>query len=305
MISLRYHAVSIGAVFLALALGVLVGSTGVSDRLLGAVSNERDTLGGKVQQLTAERDTLAAAQRASDEFAKRIGPGAVRGLLNGQTVTLVTAGADAGDRDALVALIKQAGATVTGEVALTAAVGDPSRTDQLRALTAQLLPAGAKLPAASDAGSLAGGLLGGVLLAPNATPDQARGVLSGLAAAGFVRAGDAPARANLALVLTGGSLTGIDAGDAAAVVARLAVALDRAGGGGAVLAGRAGSADATGVIGVARADPSITTVLSTVDDVQTGAGQVSAVLALREQLDGRSGRYGTAVTASDGAAPAA
>lgn len=305
MISLRYHAVSIAAVFLALCLGVLVGSTGVSDRLLGAVSNERDTLGGKVAQLTAERDALTSAQRASDEFAKRIGPGAVRGLLNGQTVTLVTAGADAADRDAVVALIKQAGAAVTGEVALTAAIGDPARADQLRSLTAQLLPAGAKLPAASDTGSLAGGLLGGVLLAPNATPDQARGVLSGLASAGFVRPGDAPARANLALVLTGGSLTGIDAGDAAAVVARFAAALDRSGGGGAVLAGRAGSADATGVIGVARADPSITTVLSTVDDVQTGAGQVSTVLALREQVDGRAGRYGTAVTASDGAAPAA
>lgn len=305
MISLRYHAVSIAAVFLALAIGVVVGSSGVSDRLLGAVSHERDNLGVKIAQLTAERDSLAASQRASDEFARRIGPGAVRGMLTGQTVTLVTAGADSGDRDAVATLIKQAGATVTGEVALTPAVGDPGRVDQLRTLTAQLLPAGAKLPAAADAGTLAGGLLGGVLLAPNATPDQARAVLSGLAAAGFVRPGDPPARANLVLVLTGGALTGIDAADAAAVVARLAAALDRAGGGGAVLAGRAGSAEATGVVGVARADPSIATGLSTVDDVQTGPGQVSAVMALREQLDGRAGRYGTAVTASDGAAPAA
>jgi hypothetical protein len=29
------------------------------------------------------------------------------------------------------------------------------------------------------------------------------------------------------------------------------------------------------------------------------------LLALREQLDGRAGRYGTATTAADGAAPAA
>jgi hypothetical protein len=70
-----------------------------------------------------------------------------------------------------------------------------------------------------------------------------------------------------------------------------------------VLAGRAGSADATGAVGVARADPAITADLSTVDDVQSGSGQVSAVLALREQVDGRSGRYGTAVTAADGVAP--
>ncbi|MGH3569975.1 MAG: copper transporter, partial [Pseudonocardia sp.] len=95
MISLRYHAVSLAAVFLALAVGVLLGSSGVSDRLLGAVSTERDDLGARVQELTAERDVLAAAQRGADGFAMRIGPAAVRGVLAGQPVVLVTAGADA------------------------------------------------------------------------------------------------------------------------------------------------------------------------------------------------------------------
>lgn len=305
MISLRYHAVSIAAVFLALAVGVVLGASGVSDRLLGAVATKADDLGGRVQQLTAERDALAASQRASDEFAQRIGPAAVRGVLQGQTVVLVTSGADPADRSAVVALLGQTGAKVTGEVALTDAVGDPARADQLRLLTAQLLPTGAQLPAASDTGSLAGGLLGGVLLAKaGATPDQARAVLAGLASAGFVAPGDPPAPAALALVLTGGALTGIDAADAAAVTARLAAQLDRAGGG-AVLAGRAGSSDATGAVGVARADPTIAAAMSTVDDLQTGAGQVSTVLALREQVDGRAGQYGTAVTAAGGSAPKA
>ena len=113
-----------------------------------------------------------------------------------------------------------------------------------------------------------------------------------------------PAAANLVVVLTGGALTGVDAGDAAAVTARLAAELDRAGAG-AVLAGRAGSADATGAVGVARADAASTSGLSTVDDVQTGAGRVAAVLAVREQLDGRAGRYGTGPRAADGVAPSA
>jgi outer membrane murein-binding lipoprotein Lpp len=77
MISLRYHAVSIAAVFLALAVGVVLGSAGVSDRLLSAVSTEADDLAAQVQTLRAERDALAAAQRASDEFAQRTGPAAV------------------------------------------------------------------------------------------------------------------------------------------------------------------------------------------------------------------------------------
>jgi hypothetical protein len=72
-----------------------------------------------------------------------------------------------------------------------------------------------------------------------------------------------------------------------------------------VLAGSAGSAESTGAVGVARADPSITAALSTVDDVATATGRVSAVLALREQADGRAGQYGTAVTAANGSAPQA
>ncbi len=311
MISFRYHLVSIAAVFLALAVGVVLGSAGVSDRLLSAVSHQADDLAGQVQSLRAERDTLAAGQRASDEFARRVGPAAVRGLLQGSTVTLVTSGADPADRDAVLALLQQAGANVGGEVALTPAVGDPARGDQLRELTAQLLPTGAQLPAATDTGSLVGGLLGGIVLAPTGqqqgqpiTAQQADAVLAGLAAAGFVAPGPRPQPGNVVLVLTGGAMHGVDGGDAAAVVARLAAQLDRVGGG-AVLAGRTGSADATGAVGVARADPGIVQRISTVDDVQTGAGHVSAVLALREQLDGRAGSYGTAATATGGAAPAA
>ena len=75
MISLRYHAVSIAAVFLALAVGVVLGSSGVSDRVLAAVSTQRDDLGAEVTRLTAERDALAAQERAAGEFASRVGPG--------------------------------------------------------------------------------------------------------------------------------------------------------------------------------------------------------------------------------------
>jgi outer membrane murein-binding lipoprotein Lpp len=306
MISLRYHAVSIAAVFLALAVGVVLGAGGVSDRVLAAVTTQRDDLGVQVTRLTAERDALAAQERAADEFAGRVGPAAVRGLLTGQTVALVTAGADTADRDAVAGLISQAGGTVTGLVELTDAVGDPARADQLRELTSQLLPVGAQLPAASDTGSLVGGLLGGVLLTRegqlSVTRDDVDSVLTGLTSAGFVHPGEAPVPAGLVLVLTGGARDGVDAADSAAVYARLAAQLDL-GGAGAVLAGADGSAQATGAVGVARADPQVTERLSTVDDVQSGAGRVAAVLALHEQVDGRAGSYGTGTGAVDGAAP--
>jgi hypothetical protein len=151
-----------------------------------------------------------------------------------------------------------------------------------------------------------GGLLGGVLLARDGQPavsrDDADSVLTGLTSAGFVRSEAPPGAASLVLVLTGGAQDGVDAADAAAVYARLAAQLDLAGAG-AVLAGRSGSADALGAVGVARADPQVVARLSTVDDVQSAAGRVAAVLALHQQLDGRAGSYGSAANAADGAAP--
>lgn len=308
MISLRYHVVSVAAIFLALAVGVVLGASGVSDRLLGAVTTKAADLSGQVQQLTTQRDALAADQRADADFARRIGPAAVRGVLTGDAVAVVTAGADGPARDGVLTLLKASGATVTGTVALTPAATDPARSDQLRQLSGQLLPTGAQLPAASDTGSLVGGLLGGILTGPGgraaATGAPAAAVYAGLAAAGFIAPGPAPRPAGLVLVLTGGAVTGVDAGDGAALLARMAAQLDHSGDG-AVLAGSTGSADPTGAIGVARADPTVTAALSTVDDVESGSGQISAVLALAEQAAGHAGRYGTAPSASDGSAPRA
>lgn len=306
MISLRYHSISLAAVFLALAVGVLLGASGISDVLLSAVSTERDDLNRRVQELTEERDELDAIARGSDEFARRVGPATVRGVLADRSVVLVsTADADPTDRDAIAELLDAAGARITGEVSLTAAVEDQARADQLRELTAALLPAGARLPTTTDTGSLLGGLFGSVVLTAEQPPVPQRdreAVLTGLAEAGFVRPGRAPDPADLVLVLTGGARGGADAPDAAAVVARMAAELDRVGGG-VVLAGRTGSASVTGAVGVVRADPGVTRAVSTVDDVQRAAGRVATVLALREQVTGAAGRYGSDRDAVDGPSP--
>jgi hypothetical protein len=305
VISLKYHAVSLAAVFLALAVGVVLGASGLSDRLLSAVSQDRDSLSTQVDTLTAQRDGLLDQQAAADQFAARIGPAAVAGLLAGRSVSIVQAGGDKSDQEAVIRLIGQAGGTVTGSITLTDAVSDPARSDQLNELAARLLPAGAQLPAASDTGSLAGGLLGSVMTSKNATAaGQAGAVWTGLADAGFVQPGTAPGPADMIVVLTGGAQQGGDAGDSAAVIARLAAELDRSGSG-AVLAGREGSASATGPIGVARAAGGATAGLSTVDDVQTGSGRIATVLALKEQLGGKAGNYGADRTATGGAVPAA
>ncbi|GAA0518616.1 hypothetical protein GCM10011581_23090 [Saccharopolyspora subtropica] len=301
--SLRYHVVSIAAVFMALALGVVLGSTSLSDRLLAGVGGERQSLREQVDSLEAERTALKAQVAASEQFDAAVGPMAVRGQLAQRSVVLIITAEVSDQRRAAVAqLLRAAGADVTGEVRLGEAFTSPDRADQLRWVVTELLPAGLQLPTAADPGTLAGSLIGPLaLLNPQSgqpqTSDLARAAaFAGLADGGFATASPGLRPAQLAVVLTGGRMAGDDPGDRAATLARFATQLDRSGQG-AVLAGAAGSAAGTGAVGVARADPAIASVLSTVDNLDTAAGRVAVVLALREQADRQTGHYGAASTA--------
>lgn len=304
MISLRYHVISIGAVFLALALGVVLGSTTLSDSLLSGISGQKAQLGEQVTALQAQRDGLNAQLSDADRFATGVGPLAVRGLLAQRTVVLVsTPNASQSDADALKGLLTAAGAQVTGQVQLTDAFSDPNRADQLRNLVTQMIPAGAQLPVASDPGTLAGGLFGDLLLlnktnnAPQATANERSAALTGLATAGFIKPTQQTAPAQLAIVLTGGAQPGETAGDRATMLANFATQLQKSGAG-TVLAGGTGSATGSGPLGVVRAVSSQSSILSTVDDTNTAAGRIVTVLALQEQLSGKAGSYGTAGNAT-------
>ncbi|MGH3520089.1 MAG: copper transporter [Haloechinothrix sp.] len=308
MISLRYHIVSIAAAFLALAVGVVLGSTTLSGTLLSGLASDKSELATQVADLQAERNALQAQLADADGFARSVGSKAVSGTLDKRSVVIVTTeGAKPAERDAVQDLIEQAGAKVTGQVQLTAAFADPSKSDQLSDIVTRLQPSGAKFPTSGGPGTLAGALLGQVLLLdkasaePQSSPEELEAALAGLTDGGFIKPSEEIGPAQLAVVITRGEATGDGAGDRAATVARFAIQLDRSGAG-AVLAGDAGAASGVGPIGVVRADTAATEILSTVDNVNTSAGRAVTILALREQLEGHSGRYGTAGNA-EGPAP--
>jgi hypothetical protein len=305
VISLRHHIVSLSAVFLALALGLVLGATSVSNGLLSGLRSDKSGLQQNVGTLESDRNALRSQLNSGNGFDSAIAPLALRGILDQRSVVIFTApDANSGDRDALVKLIGQAGGSVSGQVALTPAFVNPANADQLRSTITNVIPAGIQLPTgAVDSGSLAGALLGSVTLLdaktakPRTTPAALAVAVQALQAGGFVGAGGpAVAPGQLGVVLTGGAVTGDGAGDRASTVARFAAALDRASAG-VVLAGRGGSAEGNGPIGVARADADVTAAVTTVDNVDTAAGQITTVLGLQEQLDGRAGRYGTSSTA--------
>ncbi len=302
MISMRYHIVSLAAIFLALALGIVLGATKISSPILAGLQTDKTDLASQNDSLTSTNSSLTARVSSDDKFASAVANLTVRGTLPNATVVLITTSdADPGDRDAVLSLLTRAGAKVTAQLQLTAAFSDPGRAGDLRTLSARMLPTGAKLPAVSQVGAVAGGLLASVLLTDKTGKTttkaaQATSALSAFASGGFLQASGTVVPGRLVVILTGAAVTGGSEADRAAAVADLATQLKQSAGG-VVVAGRAGSESATGTVGVIRTNTASSAAVTTVDDVDTQSGRLATVLGLVEQNGGGVGRYGFAASA--------
>jgi hypothetical protein len=169
----------------------------------------------------------------------------------------------------------------------------------LSVVNSPIVPAGAQLNTASvDQGSQAGDLLGIALLipkGPGAHPvddGQRDTVLTALRDTGFLTyRTDRIGAGDVAMIVTGGALDE-DAGNRGATVARFAAGLAPHGSG-VVMAGRDGSAAGTGPVAVTRSDGALTGAVSTVDNVDSTSGQITAVLAAQALIaGGKPGQFG-------------
>ncbi|SDE51882.1 Copper transport outer membrane protein, MctB [Blastococcus fimeti] len=300
MIDFRYHLVSLIAVFLAIALGIVIGTTQLNGPLLDRLETQVDALEQDKRALEDSTRTLQSELDTSDEFETALAPALVEGALAGNGVLLVVASeeVDSDDVEEVSALITQAGGNVTGQISLTPAYTDPSSESSLLSYaTGSGLPAGITLPDVDDAGQLIGSLLAQVLMVPpgGVAPDTAAtsSVLAGLPALEVLTTdSDSVSPANVALVLTAGEFTGEQAAERNETLVELLTALDAAGSG-VVVAGDAAAARENGLIGAVRDDAGTSAAISTVDNIGSPAGRISTVLALRAETEGTSGAYGT------------
>ncbi|MGW4579788.1 copper transporter [Rhodococcus aetherivorans] len=302
MISLRHHAISIAAVFLALAVGIVLGSGLLSDSVVAGLRDDRSELQGRLQDAEDRTNVLTEQLNAADGFDAAVSGRVVRDALAGRTVLMIaTPDTDPADLDAVIRTVEAAGAAVTGRISLTEPFVDAAGADQLRTTVTNVVPAGVQLQTgAVDQGSLAGDLLGAVLLVepasgqPRSTPQERDLALSTLRGGGFVAYDDGTVEpAQTAIIVTGDGGAGAEGGgNRGALLARFAAAFDSRGAG-TVLAGRPGAAVGNGAVAVVRADAALSAGLSTVDTVDRESGRITTVLALQEQLAGVSGRYGT------------
>ena len=302
MISLRQHAFSLASVFLALAVGVVLGSGFLSDTLLSSLRDEKHDLYIQINGLNDQKNVLTEKLSAANNFDNQLVGRIVHDALGGKTVVVFRT-PDAKDDDvaSVSKIVGQAGGTVTGTVSLTQEFVDANSAEKLRTVVnSSILPAGAQLSTKLvDQGSQAGDLLGITLLSnPNPTPAvedvQRDTVLAALRDTGFItyQPADHIGAANAAIVVTGGALPQ-DAGNQGVSVARFSAALAPHGSG-TLLAGRDGSATGGAAVAVTRADAGMAAAISTIDDVDTAPGRITAILGLHDLVNGgHVGQYGT------------
>ena len=303
MISLRQHAFSLAAVFLALAVGVVLGSGFLSDALLSSLRDEKRDLYTQIAGLNDQKNVLNEKLSAANNFDTQLGGRMVHDALGGKSVVVFRT-PDATDDDVAAAskIVGQAGGTVTGTVSLTQEFVDANSAEKLRTVVnSSVLPAGQQLSSKLvDQGSQAGDLLGIALLVntnpaiPPVDDTQRDTVLASLRDTGFItyQPSDHLGAANAALVVAGGALPQ-DAGNQGVSVARFSAALAPHGAG-TLLAGRDGSATGGAAVAVTRADAGMASAVSTVDDVDTAPGRITTILGLHDLINGgHLGQYGT------------
>ncbi|MDP9428868.1 MAG: copper transporter [Actinomycetota bacterium] len=301
MIDFRYHLVSLIAVFLAVALGIVIGTTALNAPILEDLEGQVAALAEDKRELETRTQELQAQVDGGDAFGTAVAPALVAGSLAGRSVVLVATGEDVATEtvEEVTTLVGQAGGTVIGTVRLQPGYTDPATAAEVQSyVTGPGLPTGVALPETDDTGQLVGSLLARVLMrpaAPGATaPDTAAlsSVLAGLRALDVLDV-DSPsvAPADFAVLLTAGAPVEEDAVARSDTLVDLALALDAAGWG-AVVAGDLASAGETGLVGVLRSDPEDSAAVSTVDNVDAASGRISTVLALGREREGTSGAYG-------------
>jgi Copper transport outer membrane protein, MctB len=332
MINFRYHLVSLTAVFLALGVGLLLGTTFLDDALedqlrndLEELEHDLDRAGDRNSELRRQLDTF---EEEAGDLDEQLGARLFDGQLLGQPVLVVAPrGIDDGLVERVTTALDQADADVMGtwwltdrlllddddEVTQLAEALDLSTDDagrlrnSLAAQLADVLYGAIDLPATSDAAGAGASV--GTGQAQQAAPAEPE-LLARLREAEFVDydvpdgGGDVvrlPA-SGLRIVVVSGPQASVPLGDALMPVLSDLTSDDQPAPVVAVEPSRVPEDEVDGddppperLVDVIRDDGDMSQYVSTVDDLDRVSGRVATVLALVDAQPGapRIGHYGT------------
>lgn len=313
MIDFRYHVVSLVAVFLALAVGIVLGAGPLRENLGDQLTGQVEQLRAEQDRLRTENEDLAARNDQLASFTASAAPELVKGGLASTRVAVIT---DDDSTDPVLqrtdALLREAGAVQGPRILLRPAMWDPKTESERRSAVEELKRIDEGLVDSASGSSEQ------IAVAVVALLDT--GSEKALGKAEREAAWKALTDAQL-VVVQGDALTGADAllfasaepdaltapGDADAVAAERARQLQQLHTAAlaaivkrdvpTVVAGMTSGNDTSrSILRTVRADSAFAP-LSTTDRLQEPDGPVLAVLALIEQVHGGVGDYGTAADA--------
>jgi Copper transport outer membrane protein, MctB len=313
VINFRYHVVSIVAVFLALAIGIVLGSTELHGFALDQLDSLSTSLRNSLETAHANNTTLKQQVNADQAFATAAAPRLLDGLLTEQKVVLVVAPSAPGNVvSGVTTALTQAGAKVTGQISLQPLLFDPSASNQsfLSTIVNTLATNSHVEPANGSPLAQASWMLGSAILTKNnpsssgTQPGKSSGgagttgesVLSSYAQAGLLsvtsgQPGSDPA--TLAVVVTPSTIPSDGDSDSTNQgLVTMAQELNTAGLGTVMVGSVSGSVSGSAISTLRGSNAAAQ--ISSVDDADTEIGQIVTVQALAQELSAghKTGSYG-------------
>ncbi len=322
MINLRYHIVSITAVFLALGIGIATGSTFLGKATVDQISKNVDSARKQVQETRAENDRLREEVERLEERGTALTEQATGRLFEGRlddvpVVVVAAPGVDEDSLDALTAALEGSAARFEGTLTAT----DKLALDEGAAADlAEILDTTVSEPAALRrilVSRLADVMLAAARRSPIAVtttttapdPGEGRALVQALIRGGFIDYSPAPgggattedllADDGYRYVVVSGPEPDLPDADFLQPLLRELTA-DRPAP--VVVASAATGDDAEkvrgAVIGPLLEDDRISDRISTVDDLEQFSGVAAVVIALEDLGEGRRGHFGVGEGAS-------
>ena len=320
MIDFRYHLVSIVAVFLALAIGIVLGSTELQGPAFSLLDKTTSKLQNELGQVSSQRDAAEQQATEGELYAQAVEPAVLRDLLTGHRLLIVTEpGAQTSVVSGITTAAAHAGATVTGEINLQPKFFDTSGAaqDSLNQTTLDVAQtAGIQLDTSATYQQQAAQVIASEILTASSGPAGSRPasdpgastgaatMLQAYAASQFLSTSGQPATlATLAVVVTPQNAPSDGSADQLDQVLIPLVQELAAKSAATVVVGSSTGSGAGSAIALLRSN-SVSSQVSTVDDADLAAGQTVAMQALAVQLaGGKAGSYGFTANGASAIAP--
>ncbi|MFI7026898.1 copper transporter [Micromonospora sp. NPDC049900] len=299
MINFRYHVVSLTAVFLALAIGLVVGTAALNGPVADSLKETVNSLRKDNQQMRQTVQNMQRELELEEEFAAEMAQVMLPGKLAGKRVLVLSLPTGRDHTDGVIEMLKLANADVIGRIDLQDKFINPENNNNLLELAVTAArPTSAPtsgLPGNGHGVETSSALLATVLLdqpagAEPVTEADRRAVVTAYANANYLTTADRITNAAEAVVVVSGQpYVDKDSAKKDESVVKIAEQFDRTGG--IVVAGNGFTGG--NLVSFVRGDAVLAQTISTVDNANTVQGQLVTSLAVVQQLNERkAGQYG-------------